>query len=326
MTVVVTAANAWGSATATAAPTAPVAAAPPVNTSVPVIQSPSPVIQQGVTLTVGGYAWDSTPDTTLQPLVGALRRRRAAGRSAAPPAPSTRCSPRTSARRSSRSAPPRTSTHRSPPAPPRPRWRPSMAGPRWKTLPLISNSTGRVGDTVTATPGTWSGPAVTADVTEMMRCTNVCVPRGTANARTYTIADSDLGAILRVRETASNVGGETVVWSARYVGPVISAQAAAAVLNAGETALRNAQGSTLALATAVRAPASRAPARRSRPGGAEGHAAPRRPRSRASSSPGPARPRSPRAPRRRRAAPRSRCASRPRCASPRRRPARCASW
>jgi hypothetical protein len=125
----------------------------------------------------------------------------------------------------------------------------TLAGPRWKTLPLISNSAGRVGDTVSMTPGTWSGPPVTADLTEMMRCTNVCVPRGAANDRTYTVADSDLGAILRVRETASNAGGETTVWSARYVGPVVNAQAAAAVLTSGETPLRNAQGTTLALAT-----------------------------------------------------------------------------
>jgi len=120
-----------------------------------------------------------------------------------------------------------------------------MAGPRWRTLPLISNSPGRVGDTVTTTPGTWSGPVVTSRTTELMRCTNTCVPRGTA---AYKIADGDLGAILRVRETASNTGGSTTVWSARYVGPVVSAQAAAGVLTSGETRLRNAQGSTLALA------------------------------------------------------------------------------
>jgi hypothetical protein len=82
----------------------------------------------------------------------------------------------------------------------------------------------------------------------MMRCTNVCVPRGPANATTYTIAGSDLGAILRVRETASNVGGEVTVWSARYVGPVISAMAAAGVLSSVETPLKNSDGSTLALA------------------------------------------------------------------------------
>jgi hypothetical protein len=40
-----------------------------------------------------------------------------------------------------------------------------------------------------------------------------------------------------------------VVWSSRYVGPVVNAQSAAAVLKAGTTALRNAQGETLAVAT-----------------------------------------------------------------------------
>ena len=127
-----------------------------------------------------------------------------------------------------------------------------IAGPRWKTLPLISSTPGQVGETVTMTPGTWSGPAVTSRTTEMMRCTNVCVPRGAPNNK-YKIANSDLGAILRVRETASNGGGETTVWSARYVGPVVSAQAAAAVLTSGETRLRNATGSTLAVAKLGRA-------------------------------------------------------------------------
>ena len=64
VTVVVTAGNAVGTGTATAAPTAPVAAAPPVNTHPPVISSPNPLIQQGLTLSVGSIAWDSTPDTT----------------------------------------------------------------------------------------------------------------------------------------------------------------------------------------------------------------------------------------------------------------------
>jgi hypothetical protein len=63
VTVVVSAFNAVGSGSATAAPTAPVAAAPPANTHVPVIQSPAGTIQQGVTLTAGGFAWDSTADT-----------------------------------------------------------------------------------------------------------------------------------------------------------------------------------------------------------------------------------------------------------------------
>jgi hypothetical protein len=110
-----------------------------------------------------------------------------------------------------------------------------------------------VGDVLTITPGTWTGPAVDTDTVQMMRCTNVCTPHGDANATSYTVASGDLGSILRVRETASNAGGDTVVWSARYVGPVINASAAASVLKStGTTVLRNSKGVTLALATRPR--------------------------------------------------------------------------
>jgi hypothetical protein len=99
----------------------------------------------------------------------------------------------------------------------------------------------------------------------MMRSTNVCTPRGDAGAGSYTVARGDLGAILRVRETAANAGGETVVWSSRYVGPVINAQSAAAVLTKGATAIRNAQGATLAVATLSGAKAGLAHASAARP-------------------------------------------------------------
>jgi hypothetical protein len=258
VTVVVTASNAFGSGSATAAPTGPVAAAPPVNTRVPVITG---TIQQGATLTVGDFAWDATPDTAYSlawlrcgaggcaPIVGATGAQYmlvAADVGHTLVAVSTATNVDGSA--SARSAETAVVT---------------VAGPRWKTLPLISNSPGRVGDTVTMTPGTWSGPVVNSRTTELMRCTNVCVPRGAAGTA-YTIADSDLGAILRVRETASNAGGSTTVWSARYVGPVVSAQAAAAVLTSGTTRLRNAKGSTLALAKLSAARASAAKAKRAK--------------------------------------------------------------
>src|SRR5262249_22299230 len=138
----------------------------------------------------------------------------------------------------------------------------TLAGPRWRTLPLISGS-GRVGATVTMTPGTWSGPVVTTDATELMRCTNVCVPRGAANDTNYALTGSGLRAILRGRERACNAGGQTTVWSARYVGPVVSAQAATAVLTSGETRLRNTQGATLAIAN-LSGPAARATAAKAR--------------------------------------------------------------
>ncbi|HEX5617208.1 MAG TPA: hypothetical protein VFX51_02240, partial [Solirubrobacteraceae bacterium] len=254
VTVVVTAFNAVGSDSATAAPSDAVAAAPPVNTHIPVIQSPTGTIQQGVTLTVGGFAWDSTPDTVYSlawlrcdaggcaPIAGATGNQYTlvaadVGRSFVAVSTATNVDGSASARSAQTAVA-------------------TMAGPRWRTLPLISGSD-RVGATVTMSPGTWSGPVVSSDVTELMRCTNVCVPRG--SDRTYTIAENDLGAILRVRETASNAGGETTVWSARYVGPVVSAQAAAAVLTSGVTELRNARGSTLALAK-LAGPAARSAA------------------------------------------------------------------
>jgi hypothetical protein len=102
------------------------------------------------------------------------------------------------------------------------------------------------------TPGVWTGPAVTTDAVQLMRCTNVCTARGAANVASYTVASGDLGAILRVRETAANAGGATVVWSARYVGPVINAQAATSVLRSRPVALRNAKGVTLAVASRPR--------------------------------------------------------------------------
>ena len=137
-----------------------------------------------------------------------------------------------------------------------------MAGPRWKTLPLISNSTGRVGDTRDdharhlERPGRHLRHHRDDALHQRLR------PARRRQRATYTIADSDLGAILRVRETASNVGGETTVWSARYVGPVISAQAAAGgAAAAARRRCATREGSTLALAKLSGRP-SRAPARR----------------------------------------------------------------
>ncbi len=122
------------------------------------------------------------------------------------------------------------------------------APPRWRTLPLIAAPSARVGDQVTVTPGVWSGPFVSSRVTALMVCTNTCAAVGTAGLGSHAIDNSALGAILRVRETASNSGGSTVVWSARYVGPVISAAVASGVLASGQVAVRNASGEPLATA------------------------------------------------------------------------------
>lgn len=242
--VEVTARNTWGTAVSRSAPTATVVPGPPVSSSPPVISSPSPIIQQGVTLTVGGYAWEATPDTVYSL---SWERCDANGCAAIPGATGDRyllvaadvgarivavsTASNIDGTVSARSAETVAVT---------------LAGPRWKTLPTIAGASARVGDDVTMTPGTWSGPPVVTDTTELMRCTNVCVSRGTSSP--YTIVTGDLGAILRVRETATNTGGTTVVWSAKYVGPVVSASAGSLTLSSREAPVRNADGSTLAFA------------------------------------------------------------------------------
>ncbi|MBE2315655.1 S8 family serine peptidase [Solirubrobacter sp. CPCC 204708] len=245
LAVLVTATNSWGSGSERSAETGAAVAGPPVNTHVPVIQSSSPIIQQGVTLTMTSYTWVATDDTNYS---FSWERCDANGCAAIPGATGDRYTlvagdvdfkivgVSTAANEDG------TVTARSAETDVV-----SIAGPRWKTLPLLSTSAGRVGDTLTITPGVWTGPALSSNTVELMRCTNVCVARA-ADVPTYKIVDADIGAILRVRESASNAGGSTVVWSARYVGPVVGAQGASAVLSSREAPLRNARGETLAFA------------------------------------------------------------------------------
>ena len=126
------------------------------------------------------------------------------------------------------------------------------AAPRWRDLPVLSANNGYVGGVLSVTDGVFTGPAVTSDVTQIMRCTNACTP--ISSAASYTIVTADIGAILRVRETASNAGGTAVVWSAQYVGPVASSASASAVLGVGQAVLRNKDGDPLATAQLSQAP------------------------------------------------------------------------
>jgi hypothetical protein len=249
LTVRVSATNGSGTGSAAATPTAPVAAVLPVNIKLPVIQTAGFLIQQGVSLEVAGFLWQSTSDTTYstawercdstgmtcQPIAGATSVDYTlvaadVGHTLVAVSTATNADGVASAR----------SPHTQVTLP---------AAPRWKALPILAADPGDIGDSLSITDGTWSPlPAVSSDVTQMMRCTNICATNGPANVSSYTIVGADLGALLRVRETASNAGGDTIVWSARYVGPVISAQAGSAVLSSRQTALRNSHGVTLALA------------------------------------------------------------------------------
>ena len=130
----------------------------------------------------------------------------------------------------------------------------AVALPRWKALPTIFGAA-HVNDVLGFTSAVWLpvlDPTLTKDTVNMMSCTNVCTSVQTLNpGDAYTISTLDLGAILRVQETARNIGDgdQTVLWSPTYVGPVISAAAGDAILGAhGAVAVRSASGKTLATA------------------------------------------------------------------------------
>ena len=248
LTVLVTATNASGQAQASAQPTAAVAAAPPVATHAPSLSAL--IYEQGISISVGGDTWQTAPDTTV---AYSWRQCNAAGQGCAaiPGASTSTYTPALAdvghtivgvatatnmdGSASSASAP-------SPVV--------SIAAPRWEFLPTIDSDPGNVGDLLSIHHGTWTGPAVTSDQVLMMRCTNVCVAANTDTSVTsYLIADADVGAILRVQETASNPGGTVSVWSPTYVGPVISSNAGDSVLKTGGlVAVRNTKGQTLATA------------------------------------------------------------------------------
>ncbi len=141
----------------------------------------------------------------------------------------------------------------------------TFAAPRWTAPPQISAGPGRVGATLNVTPATWTGSPLQSSVTQVMRCTNTCVVAGPSNVASYRITPADVGSVLWVRQTVSNIAGSAVVWSARSVGPVVSAASAAVVLSAGQIALRNSHGATLAFAR-ISLVSAASDARRSRGG------------------------------------------------------------
>jgi hypothetical protein len=124
----------------------------------------------------------------------------------------------------------------------------TFAAPRWTTRPQISAGLARVGTRLKITPATWTGSPLLSTVTQVMRCTNTCVAAGPANASSYTITPADVGSVLWVRQTVSNVAAGAVVWSAQPVGPVVSSSSAAVVLSGGQSPVRNSSGTALAFA------------------------------------------------------------------------------
>ena len=89
--------------------------------------------------------------------------------------------------------------------------------PRNTAPPTISDTTPHVGQTLTATTGTWTGTQPMTFAYQWLRCNSggqQCQPIANATSATYTVTAADLGSTLRVRVTARNASGTATAESA----------------------------------------------------------------------------------------------------------------
>ncbi len=242
--VVVTATNAGGSVPATSAATAVVAAAPPVNTSLPVI---SGTARDGQTLVTSNGAWTGTPAITYS---YQWRRCDASGAACADIAGATggsyRRFRRTSAARSASSSPARTRAAAR--APPRTPARSSLRRRRSTSSPRRSPAPRATAASLTAATGTWNGTPTISFSYQWRRCDAsgaACADIAGATTVSYAQVGGDIGNTIRVVVTAANSGrlgvaatsAQTAVVAAappaNTVAPTISGTAAEGqILNA----------------------------------------------------------------------------------------------
>ncbi len=244
ITIAVSATNTSGTTTAMAAPSGVVTALPPVSTGRPALSTLG--VQQSVPVTVTNGTWQATGPSTYTTV---WQRCNSSGASCAPITGATAAGYTPTAADVGHTLAvvvTATNVDGSVASTSAPSDVVLPAAPRWRDLPVLRANNGYVGGVLSVTDGVFTGPAVTSDVTQIMRCTNACTP--ISSAASYTIVTADIGAILRVRETASNAGGSAVVWSAQYVGPVASSASASVVLGIGQAVLRNKDGDPLATA------------------------------------------------------------------------------
>ena len=93
---------------------------------------------------------------------------------------------------------------------------PSGTAPTNTSPPTISGSAGE-GQTLTINSGVWSGSTPIDHSYQWRRCDSAganCVDIAAATATTYALAAADVGHTIRVRETATNVYGQSSVDSA----------------------------------------------------------------------------------------------------------------
>src|SRR5205823_5375155 len=83
------------------------------------------------------------------------------------------------------------------------------------TSPPTVSGTAQQGQTLTASPGTWSGTTPITYAYQWQRCGTSCADISGATAQTYVAAAADVGSTLRVHVTASNSAGSGTADSAQ---------------------------------------------------------------------------------------------------------------
>src|SRR5215211_4343642 len=212
--VVVTGSNAAGSSSATSTATAVVVAAPPANTAVPTI---SGTAQDGQTLTALPGTWSGTPpisytyqwrrcdplDAACADIAGATSSTYTLTAADVGWTTIVRVTASNAAGSASASS---AETAVVAPAP-----------PANTALPTVSG-TAQDGQTLTASPGTWSGTTPITYAYQWRRCNsggNGCSSIAGATNGTHALVSADVGSTLRVVVTASNAGGSASATSAQ---------------------------------------------------------------------------------------------------------------
>ena len=237
--------NTTGSATTTSLPTAIVSAVLPVATVLPTV---SGIGVAGTTLSATRGTWATSPDTTY---AYSWRRCDAAGNNcAAVPDAVASTYKLTAADVDStlRAVVTAVNEDGSVSAVSLPSAKVKAAPPAVSPPPVLSG-TATLGQTVSATSGTWTGISAIVKTT-FWRCGTTCTAIVTGTARSYTLVAADAGMKIRASVTGVGPGGTTTVYAAAMLGPVKSSAAASAFAAAAPVALKSATGKVLATMSA----------------------------------------------------------------------------
>jgi hypothetical protein len=90
----------------------------------------------------------------------------------------------------------------------------SGSAPSNTAAPTIAG-TAQAGQTLTASPGSWSGNPAPTFAYQWQRCGSACTDIAAATAKTYTLLAADVGSTIQVVVTASNSAGSSNASSAK---------------------------------------------------------------------------------------------------------------